>query len=121
MKRKAYHSNSRRNAEVQRALAEIIRADINDPRLSSMTSVTEVIVAPDLKSCKAYISVYGDEKAAADTLAGLQSATGFIKSRLAQVVNMRHTPEITFILDESIAYGARMSQLIDEVIESDKK
>jgi ribosome-binding factor A len=116
MKRKTYHSNSRRNAEVQRALAEIIRNDVKDPRLNDLTSVTEVIVAPDLKTCKAFISVYGDEKASADTLAALRSAEGFIKKRLAEVVNMRNTPEITFIMDESIAYGARMTKLIDECL-----
>jgi ribosome-binding factor A len=108
-------TNSRRNAEVQRVLAEIIRGELQDPRISPVTSVTEVIVAPDLKSCKVYISVYGDEKAGADTLAGLQSAEGYIKNRLARVINMRNTPELRFILDESIAYGARMSRLIDEV------
>jgi ribosome-binding factor A len=116
VKRKNANINTRRNAEVQRVLAEIIRGDLKDPRISPVTSVTQVIVAPDLKSCKAYISVYGDEKAGTDTLAGLQSAEGFIKSRLASVVNMRNTPEIRFILDESMAYGARMSQLIDEIV-----
>ena len=80
-----------------------------------MTSVVTVEVAPDLKTCKAYISVLGDEKEQADTLAGLKSAEGFIRRELAHTVNLRNTPEIRFILDQSIEYGVRMSKLIDEV------
>ena len=80
-----------------------------------MTSVVAVEVAPDLKTCKAWISVYGDEKAQADTLAGLNSAEGYIRSQLAKTVNLRNTPQITFIMDQSIAYGVNMSKLIDEV------
>ena len=72
-------------------------------------------VAPDLKSCKARISVLGDEEVRKSTLEGLQSAEGFIKNRLAKVVNLRNTPEIKFILDQSIEYGVNMSKLIDDV------
>lgn len=80
-----------------------------------MTSVVAVEVAPDLKTCKAWISVYGDEKVQADTLAGLNSAEGYIRSQLAKTVNLRNTPQVTFIMDQSIAYGVNMSKLIDEV------
>jgi ribosome-binding factor A len=86
-----------------------------------MTSVVAAEVAPDLKTCKAYISVFGDEKAAADTLAGLKSAEGYIRRQLARTVNLRNTPEIRFILDQSIAYGVNMSHRIDEVISDDEK
>jgi ribosome-binding factor A len=74
-----------------------------------------VEVAPDLKTCKAYISVLGDEKEQQDTMAGLKSAEGFVRRELAHTVNLRNTPEIRFILDQSIEYGVRMSKLIDEV------
>lgn len=80
-----------------------------------MTSVVSVVVAPDLKSAKAYISVLGDEKEQADTLAGLKSAEGYIRRQLANTVNLRNTPQITFVLDQSIEYGVKMSKLIDEV------
>lgn len=79
------------------------------------TSVVAAEVAPDLKTCKAYISVLGDEKAQADTLEGLQSAEGYIRRELARTLNMRNTPEIRFILDQSIEYGVNMSRKIDEV------
>ena len=113
--RKNSIKNTRINGEVQRVLAEIIRGGIKDPRIAPMTSVVAVEVAPDLKTCKAWISVYGDEKAQADTLAGLNSAEGYIRSQLAKTINLRNTPEITFIMDQSIAYGVNMSKLIDEV------
>lgn len=100
---------------MQRVLAEIIRGDIKDPRVSSLTSVVAVEVAPDLKTCKAWISVYGEEDVQKDTLEGLKSAEGYIRKELARRVNLRNTPEIRFIVDQSIAYGVRMSKLIDEV------
>lgn len=113
--RKNSVKNTRVNGEVHRALAEIIRAGIKDPRVAPMTSVVDVEVAPDLKTCKAWISVFGDEKAAADTLAGLKSAEGYIRKQLAAKINLRNTPEIRFIMDQSIAYGVNMSKMIDEV------
>ena len=112
--------NTRINGEVQRVLAEVIRGEIKDPRISLLTSVVAVEVAPDLKTCKVWVSVYGDEKAQADTLAGLQSAEGYIKNQLAKQINLRNTPELRFIVDESIAYGVRMSKLIDDVVKSDE-
>lgn len=108
--------NTRINGEVQKELSAIIQKEIKDPRIAPMTSVVSVEVAPDLKTCKAYISVLGDEKAAADTLAGLKAAGGYIRRQLAHSVNLRNTPEIIFILDQSIAYGVNMSKKIDEVI-----
>ena len=92
--------NTRVNAEVQRELSHIIHEEIKDPRIHPMTSVVSVEVTPDLKFCKAYISVLGDEQAQRDTLAGLQSAEGFIRRLLAQTVNLRNTPEIQFISDQ---------------------
>lgn len=113
--RKNSMKNTRINGEVQRVLAEVIRGEIKDPRISPLTSVVAVEVAPDLKTCKVWISVYGDEKVQNDTLAGLRSAEGFIRNQLAKKINLRNTPEIRFVVDQSIAYGVKMSKLIDEV------
>ena len=117
--RKNSMKNTRINGEVQKELAEIIRGEIKDPRISPLTSVISVEVAPDLKPCKAWISVYGDDRVAEDTLAGLRSAEGYIRRELARRINLRNTPEIRFIVDQSIAYGVKMSRLIDEVAKSD--
>ncbi len=115
--RKNSIKNIRINGEVQRELSEIIRTGIKDPRVAgTMISVVSADVTPDLKYCKAYISVLGGEDAAAeDALAGLKSAVGYIRRELANRINLRNTPEISFILDQSIEYGVHMSRLIDEV------
>ena len=116
--RKNSIKNTRINGEVRGELSAIIQNEIKDPRIHPMTSVVEVEVAPDLKSAKAYISVLGDEQAQKDTLAGLQSAEGYIRRALARTVNLRNTPEIRFIMDQSIEYGVHMSKLIDDVNKS---
>ena len=115
--RKNSIKNTRINGEVMKELSRIISREIKDPRIHPLTSVVAVEVAPDLKSCKAYISVYGDEEARLDTLAGLKS----IRKELARTVNLRNTPEIRFIMDQSIEYGVTMSKMIDEVNHHDDK
>lgn len=114
--RKNSIKNTRINMEVQRELSRIISREIKDPRINSMTSVVDVVVTPDLKYCKAYISVLGDAESADATLEGLKSAEGFIRRELAHSVNLRNTPEITFVMDNSIEYGVTMSKKIDEVV-----
>ena len=113
--RKNSIKNIRINEEVMRELSNIIRGEIKDPRINPMTSVVAVEVAPDLKTAKAYISVLGDQESQKKTLAGLRSAEGYIRRALAKSINLRNTPEIRFILDQSIAYGVEMSKKIDEV------
>ena len=113
--RKNSIKNTRINAEVQKELSNIIRAGIKDPRIAPMTCVTDVEVAPDLKTAKAWISVLGDDAKKEVTMQGLKSAEGFIRHELASTLNLRKTPEIRFILDTSTEYGMKMSKLIDEV------
>ena len=114
--RKNSIKNTRINAEVQKELSNIIRGEIKDPRIHPMTSVMAVEVAPDLKTCKAFISVLGSDEAKQSTIRGLKNAEGYIRRELARNLNLRNTPEIRFILDESIEYGVNMSKLIDDVI-----
>ena len=113
--------NTRVNTEVQRELSSIIRGGIKDPRVAPWTSVVAAEVAPALKTCKAYISVLGDEEAQKETIKGLQSAEGYIRRELARNLNMRNTPEIKFILDQSIEYGVNMSKKIEEVTKTTVK
>lgn len=113
--RKNSIKNTRINSEVQRELSEIISRELKDPRILPMTTVVAVEVTPDLKFCKAYISVLGSEEAGKETIKGLKSAMGFIRTQLARRVNLRNTPEITFVLDQSIEYGVNMTRLINEV------
>ena len=117
--RKNSVKNVRVNAEVMRELGNIIRGGIKDPRISPLTSVVAVEVTPDLKFCKAYISVLGDEKAKSDTIKGLKSVEGYIRRQLASSINLRNTPQITFVIDQSIEYGVNMSKKIDDVMARD--
>lgn len=119
--RKNSIKNTRINGEVRRELSNIILNEIKDPRICPMTSVVEVEVAPDLKTAKAYISVLGDKQAQADTLAGLKSAEGYIRRALAKSINLCNTPEIRFVMDQSIEYGVHMSKLIDDVNQGSKE
>ena len=114
--RKNSIKNTRINGEVTRALANIIRSEIKDPRVGPMTSVMWVEVSPGLKTCRAYISVLGDAETGRATIEGLKSAEGFIRKQLAKTVNLRNTPEIQFILDSSIEYGVHMSKMIEDVV-----
>ncbi len=113
--RKNSIKNTRINGEVQKVLSTLISREIKDPRISPMTSVVAVEVAPDLKTAKVYISVLGDEEARENTKRGLKSAASFMRGQLAKTLNLRNTPELTFIIDNSIEYGVNMSKLIDEV------
>lgn len=117
--RKNSPKNRRVSEEVSHELSQIIR-ELKDPRIAPLTSVVEAIVAPDLKTCKVFISVYGDEKAQKETMAGLRSAEGFIRRELAHTLNLRNTPELTFVFDGSIERGVAMSKRIDEVMALDR-
>ena len=112
--RKNSIKNTRINSEVQRELANLIRSEIKDPRIAPMTCVTDVEVAPDLKTCKVWISTLGDDAAREETLKGLKNAEGFLRHQLAVNLNLRNTPELRFLADTSIEYGMNMNRLIDE-------
>ncbi len=113
--RKNSIKNTRVNEAVRQELSMLISREVKDPRVDMMTTVTKVIVATDLKTCKVYISVYGDEEKKAETMAGLKSSEGFLRRMLARNLNLRNTPELFFILDESIEYGMYMAEKIDEL------
>ena len=118
--RKNSIKNIRINAEVQRELSEILRTGVKDPRVqNALISVTEAEVTPDLKYCKVYISVLGGEEQIASVKEGLKKAMGYIRHELAARINLRNTPELTFILDQSIEYGVRMTKMIDDVSRRD--
>ncbi|MCR5674289.1 MAG: 30S ribosome-binding factor RbfA [Lachnospiraceae bacterium] len=117
--RKNSIKNNRINGEVQRVIAQAIR-ESKDPRISPMTTVMEAIVAPDLKTCKVWVSVMGDEEERDRTLAGLKSAAGYIRSTLAREINLRYTPELHFYMDDSVEYAIEIGKKIDEVAAQDR-
>lgn len=118
--RKNSPKNLKINQEVVRELSQIMR-ELKDPRVNMMTSVMDAFVAPDLKTCRVYVSVMGNEKEQKDTMEGLASAKGYIRHELAERLNLRNTPELDFRLDHSIERGVEMSKLIDEVRSKDEQ
>lgn len=110
---------NRISEEVRKIVSELIIHGLKDPRVESMTSVTKVEVTRDLSFANIYISVLGDDNKKADTLEGLNSAKGFIRSEIGKKIDLRHSPEPIFHLDESIEEGIRMSKLIEEISQKD--
>lgn len=96
--------------EIKRELTDILRK-MKDPRIGFVT-VTDVEVSNDLRYVKAFVSVLGDEEAKRQSMKGLESATGFVRTEIGRRIRLRHTPEITFKFDPSIERGARINELI---------
>ena len=111
--------SQRINGEVQREMSLILREELKDPRIHPMTSVTGAQVTTDLKYAKIFVSVLGDEEAKESTMLGLKKSASYARHLLATRLNLRHTPELTYELDESMEYGASMSKRIDEVMAHD--
>jgi len=102
------------NEEIQKELAALLR-NLKDPRVqNTMISVTHVETTPDLRYAKVYVSFLEDEKAN-DALKGLKSAGGYLRRELGRALNLRYTPELTWALDDSITYGAKMLKLINSL------
>lgn len=109
----AKYRRGRVNEEVVKELSNILR-EVKDPRVSdAFISVTAADVATDMKTAKIYFSVMSGDKA--EVKKGLKSATGFFKKRLAQTLNLRQTPELFFIFDDSIEYGAHINSLLNKI------
>ena len=105
---------SRINEEIQKELASAIR-NLKDPRVSgTMISITHVETTPDLRYAKVYVSFLEEDKAK-DALKGLKSAGGYLRRELGSALNLRYTPELTWALDDSITYGAKMLKLINSL------
>ena len=107
--------NTRINAEVRKEIQSILMNGLKDPRVSPMTTVTDARVTADLRYCTVYVSVYGGPEAEEQTLEGLRKASGYIRSELARTVNLRITPELRFAVDRSMAYGAHIDSVLDEL------
>ena len=102
------------NEEIQKELSALIR-NLKDPRVrDTMISITRVETTPDLRFTKVYVSFLQEDKAA-DAMKGLQSGSGYLRRELGHNLNLRHTPQIMWALDDSITYGAKMLKLINSL------
>ena len=112
---------NRINDQITAVAAEIIRTEMSDPRIGTVVSVTKTETTRDLKYCKIFVSPLGDEAQINDTMEALSKAAGFVRKRLADIINLRVTPEVKFILDDSISHGVRMRKLIEEAMGTTEK
>lgn len=110
-------SNNRLNRideEYRKTLSQIIDRDLKNPNITGMISVTKVKVTNDLKYAKVYVSIL-NSKDVKETLEGLKKSAGFIRSELAKKVNLRNTPELTFEIDDSLEYGAKIDSILKDI------
>lgn len=105
--------------QMKRELGDILQRELKDPRIPPFTGVSEVKVTRDLSHATCYISVLGTTEQQADCLEALRKAAGYMRREIAQRIRMRITPELHFILDDSVREGLRMSKLIDEALAKD--
>jgi ribosome-binding factor A len=105
--------------EIVRELSELLHKELKDPRVGFVT-ITGCKVSPDLRSARVFASPMGDSRATAQTMRGLASAAGFLSVELGKRLGMRRTPTLTFVRDESIERGVRITTIIDEVKRRDE-
>lgn len=108
------HRAERLGELIKEELGELLQRELKDPRIG-FTSITKVIVSRDMSHVKVYVSILGDEVKQAETMKGLESAKGFIRSELGKRIRLRYTPELHFIADSSLEEGARILSLINKV------
>lgn len=100
---------------IRQEISELLREQVNDPRLRSFISITRVFTSVDLTHTKVYFSIFGEEVSKEEVLQGFAAASGFLRRQLASRLRLKHMPELSFHLDESIEKGARVLKLIDEL------
>ena len=101
--------------ELKKEISSIINYELKNPKITGLISVTRAKITPDLKYAKVYVSIL-NSKNTADTLANLKKSSGFIRSEIAKRINLRVTPEIIFVLDDSMEYGAKIDKILKEII-----
>jgi ribosome-binding factor A len=105
----------RLDSVIQQEISQLLREQVNDPRLNSLISITRVITSTDLRHTKIYISSFGDNVDKKEILEGFNAASGFLRSQLAARLQLKHMPELSFQFDDSIERAAKVLRLIDEV------
>jgi ribosome-binding factor A len=108
------HRSERLAEQIRIELAEIIEGELRDPRVG-LATVTEVKLTEDLRNARVFVSVMGTEEEAQATMRGLQAAAGFVRHRLAEDLELRHVPEIHFVLDQSERSSTRVEELLQRL------
>ena len=115
MQKRVNNRINRIDEEYKKELSNIIDRELKDPNITGLISVTKVKVTTDLKYAKVYVSIMGS-KNLKDTMKGLKNASGYIRTELAKRINLRNTPEIIFEIDDSIEYGAKIDNILKEIM-----
>ena len=110
----ANHRHERINEDAKRAISEIVR-ELKDPRIPVMCTVTAVQITPDLKFAKVYVSILDSQEVQQKAIKALTSAAGYVRRELARKTDLRNTPQINFVLDNSIEHGTHIAKLINQV------
>lgn len=103
--------------EIQRLLAESLRTELKDPRVSALVTITDVDVSPDLKQARVFVTLLGDDEACTNTLDALNRCAPFLRRSLSARMNLRSVPALQFIYDESVDRGARVARLIEAAMQ----
>ena len=118
------HKNTNRmnkvDEEIKREISKIIDQDLKNPNITGLISVTKVKTSPDLKMARIYISIL-NSKNKKNTLQGLKNASGFIRTELSKRIILRYTPELIFEIDDSMEYGAKIDNILKEIIKDNKE
>ena len=110
---------NRINEELKRKISNIINYEVTNANVTGLISVTSVKITPDLRYAKVFVSII-NSKNVKQTLASLKKSSGFIRSRIAEDINLRITPELVFELDESMQYGERIDTILKEIMKDIK-
>lgn len=100
--------------EIKKVISEMIQNELKDPRVKGLISVTKVLLTKDLKFCKLYVSILADNKN--EVLEGIKSGAGYMRKELGNRIQIRILPELQFILDDSLEYGAHIDKVIKEIM-----
>ena len=104
--------------EIKREIVDIIRTEIKDPRVDGLVSVTDVEVTNDLSYAKIFVSKYGSAESREEARKDLEKAAGFIRSELSKRLKLRYMPELIFVLDDSLEYGAKIEKILNNINEN---
>lgn len=106
--------------ELKKEISTVINYDLKNPKITGLISVTKAKVTPDLKYAKVYVSIL-NSKNVKETLANLKKSSGYIRTEIAKKINLRITPELVFVLDDSMEYGAKIDQILKEIMPKEEK
>ena len=103
------------NDEIKREISSLLQNGLKDPRMAKLATATRAEASADLKHCKVYISILGNDSEKESSMIAINSAKGFIRSHIAKTLNLRQTPDLSFVLDDSAEYEQKISKILEQL------